>query len=92
MDFLDKAAYLFLVGGAIYSAVQYFKQNSRKALFQGNILIAIGGLLPGIGGSFTRFGHVEVLYITELIGLILIYSGYKIIKQNKQALAAQESV
>ena len=36
------------------------------------------GLLPGIGGTFTRFGHVEVLYVTELAGLLLIYLGYRL--------------
>jgi hypothetical protein len=43
----------------------------------GNWLIAAGAILPGIGGSFTRFGHVEVLYVTELVGILLIYFGYR---------------
>jgi xanthosine utilization system XapX-like protein len=50
----------------------------------GNIYIAIGGLLPGIGGTFTRMGYVEMLFITELIGLLFIYIGYKIIKTEKR--------
>lgn len=76
-------AFVFLVGGAIYSAIKYYKMGIREAPFRGNIFIAIGGLLPGIGGSFTRAGYVEVLYITEFLGLLLIYFGYKIIKENK---------
>jgi hypothetical protein len=44
----------------------------------GNVAIALGGLLPGIGGTFTRFGYVEVLYVTELAGLLLIYLGYRL--------------
>ena len=40
--------------------------------------IAVGALLPGIGGSFTRFGHTEVLYVTEFIGLGWIYYGYRL--------------
>lgn len=43
----------------------------------GNIFIAVGAILPGIGGSFTVFGHTEVLYVTEFIGIILIYVGYR---------------
>jgi hypothetical protein len=43
----------------------------------GNVLIAVGALLPGIGGAFTRFGYTEVLYVTELIGLCLVYAGYR---------------
>ena len=79
-------AFLFLVGGAIYSAYKYYKQGIKEAPFKGNIFIAIGGLLPGIGGSFTRAGYVEVLYVTEFIGLVCIYYGYKIIKENKAYL------
>ena len=43
-----------------------------------NVLIAIGAILPGIGGTATRMGHVEVLYVTELIGLLLTWAGYRI--------------
>lgn len=76
-------AFIFLVGGAIYSAIKYYRQGIKEAPFKGNIYIAIGGLLPGIGGTFTRMGHVEVLYVTEFIGLSLIFFGYRIIKLNK---------
>ena len=43
----------------------------------GNALIAIGAILPGIGGGMSRAGYTEVLYIAELVGMILIYLGYK---------------
>jgi hypothetical protein len=83
-------SFVFLVGGAIYSAVKYYGQKDKKAHFKGNIFIAFGALLPGIGGSFTRAGYVEVLFITELLGLVLIYFGYRIIKaQNKTYRSTQ---
>jgi len=78
--FINLYAFIFLVGGAVYSAFKYAKNVQFKKRFTGNLLIAIGGLLPGIGGSFTKFGYVEVLYVTEFIGLIFIYLGYKTIK------------
>jgi len=80
--FINLYAFTFLVGGAIYSAVYYGKHRSYKNRFLGNVCIAIGGLLPGIGGSFTKFGYVEVLYVTEFIGLCFIYAGYKIIRND----------
>jgi len=82
--FLNLYAFVFLFGGAVYSAVQYFAKD-KGARFQGNILIAIGALLPGIGGTYTRFGYVEVLYITELVGLILIYLGYHLMRKDQSA-------
>jgi hypothetical protein len=68
----------FLIGGAVLSAVRYARaaEGGRRAL--GNVAIAVGGLLPGIGGSFTRFGMVEVLYVTELLGLLLLFLGYRL--------------
>jgi hypothetical protein len=80
--FINLYAFIFLVGGAVYSAVKYAKNKQFKGRFTGNLLIGIGGLLPGIGGSFTKFGYVEVLYVTEFIGLIFIFLGYKTIKAD----------
>lgn len=77
-------AFIFLVGGAIYSAIRYYKMGQREAAFKGNIFIAMGGLLPGIGGSYARMGHVDVLFVTELLGLLLIYYGYRIIKNDRR--------
>jgi hypothetical protein len=81
--FLNSYAFIFLFGGAVYSAVKYFADEKGKARFLGNILIAIGALLPGIGGTATRFGYVEVLYITELIGLTFIYFGYDMMRKDR---------
>jgi hypothetical protein len=81
--FINLYAFIFLVGGAIYSASKYAKNIEYKKRFTGNLLIGIGGLLPGIGGSFTKFGYVEVLYVTEFIGLLFIYLGYKVIRSDR---------
>lgn len=86
--FINTYAFIFLVGGAVYSALRYYRRGDRRASFKGNILIAIGGLLPGIGGTATRLGHVEWLFVTELIGLILIYAGYRIVRGDKRRVAA----
>ncbi|MCU0369579.1 MAG: hypothetical protein MUF39_12190 [Cyclobacteriaceae bacterium] len=81
--FVNMYAFVFLVGGATYSAYRYSKDSLYKARFVGNVFIAFGGLLPGIGGSFTKFGYTEVLYVTELLGIILIYMGYYTIRKDK---------
>ncbi len=80
--FINIYSFIFLVGGAVYSAVVYARQGNREKRFLGNIYIAIGALLPGIGGSFTRAGYVNVLFVTELLGLLLIFTGYLIIKRD----------
>lgn len=45
----------------------------------GNTAIATGTLIVGIGGSFARAGVVEVLYVAEVIGLLYIWLGYRLI-------------
>jgi len=82
--FVNIYSFIFLFGGALYSAIKYLRMENKEKRFLGNIFIGIGALLPGIGGSFTRFGHVEVLYVTELLGLVMIYWGYIMIKNDKQ--------
>lgn len=75
--FINTYAAIFLIGGAIYSAARYRSIADKRHKVVGNVLIAVGALLPGIGGTFTRFGHVEVLYVTEFVGLLLIFAGYR---------------
>ena len=74
--FLNTYAFLMLVGGAIVSAMRYSESGDHRRTM-GNVLIAVGATLPGIGGSFTRFGYTEVLYVTEFLGVITIYWGYR---------------
>jgi hypothetical protein len=81
--FINMYSFIFLCGGAVYSAYKYYKLGKTHARFLGNVFISIGSLLPGIGGSYTVYGHVEILFITEFTGLILMYSGYKIMKRDR---------
>jgi hypothetical protein len=75
--FINTYAAIFLIGGAIVSALRYRSRPDQRHKYIGNVLIAIGAILPGIGGSFTRMGYVEVLYVTEFVGLLLIYAGFR---------------
>src|SRR5215208_2512203 len=74
---------IFLVGGAAWSAIRYARKSDSGNRVLGNWLIAIGALLPGIGGSFTRMGYVEVLFVTEFIGILLIWAGYRAMTQTR---------
>src|SRR5215510_11448342 len=82
---INRLAALFLVGGAIYSAIRFFSYPESRRVSTGNIFIAIGALLPGIGGMGSRMGHTELLYIAEFIGVILIWVGYRYCQQPLDA-------
>lgn len=75
--FVNTYAFIFLVGGAVLSAVRYHRNPDTFHRFVGNVCIAVGALLPGIGGAATRMGHTEVLYVMEFLGLIMIWVGYR---------------
>jgi hypothetical protein len=76
--FINLYAVVFLIGGAIQSAIHYSGSPATRHRVVANVLIAIGAILPGIGGTATRMGYTEVLYVTELLGLLLIWTGYRL--------------
>ena len=65
-----------LVGGAIYSAFLFWRKRILANRMFGNILIAAGALSPALGGTFLRTGLVDFLYLSELIGAILMFIGF----------------
>jgi hypothetical protein len=81
--FVNLYAVVLLIGGAFWSAGRYLRQIGAENRMWGNLAIAIGAILPGIGGMYTRMGHTEVLYVTELLGLILIWAGYSLIVRDR---------
>jgi len=67
---------LALVGGAVYSAYLFWR---KKVLFDrmiGSILIAVGALMPAMAGSFVGMGLVDLLYVSEFIGVVIMYIGF----------------
>jgi hypothetical protein len=73
---INTYAVVSLIGGAILSAVRYAQNTASSHRAIGNAFIAFGALLPGVGGSMTKFGYVEWLYVCEFLGLLFIWTGY----------------
>jgi hypothetical protein len=73
---LNSYGTLTLVGGAIYSAIIFFRKHVLFDRMIGNVLIAIGGIAPALAGSFVSMGLPDLLYLSELIGAILMYIGF----------------
>jgi len=65
-----------MVGGAIYSAYLFWRKQVLLQRVVGNILIAAGALFPAMAGSFVKAGLVDGLYISELLGAILMFIGF----------------
>jgi hypothetical protein len=65
-----------LVGGAAWSAWIFWRKRILLHRTIGNVLIAVGALLPAFGGTFSRMGLPGALYLSELLGAVLMFAGF----------------
>lgn len=76
---------LGLVGGAAYSAWLFWRKHILFNRMFGNILIAVGGLFPAMAGTLIRIGLGDWLYISELLGAIIMFVGFTLATQPAPA-------
>lgn len=67
---------LTLVGGALYSAWVFWRQRILFWRMVGCVLIAAGALAPALGGTLSRFGLTEYLYLGEFLGATIMFVGF----------------
>ena len=67
---------LTLIGGATYSAYIFWRKRILLHRTIGNILIAVGAMLPAFGGFFSRLQIPGALYLGEFVGVILLFIGF----------------
>lgn len=65
-----------LAGGLLYSVVTFRRKGIMRNRMIGCLLIAIGTLAVASGGTLTRLGSDQYLYIAMSIGIALIFAGY----------------
>jgi hypothetical protein len=67
---------LILAGGAFWSAWQFRRNPALRSRMIGCILIGVGAMVVASGGSLTRLGSPQYLYIAMAAGVALIFAGY----------------
>jgi hypothetical protein len=65
-----------LVGGAIWSAWIFWRKGILLHRTIGNVLIALGAMLPALGGTVSRLGMSGALYLSELLGAVIMFIGF----------------
>jgi hypothetical protein len=66
-----------LVGGAAYSAWIFWRKRILPHRVVGNILIALGALMPAIGGGIiVGNGTINLFFLFELAGVIIMFIGF----------------
>ncbi len=75
--FFNTFGTIALVGGAIYSAWVFWRRRFMPHRVVSNILIAVGAILPAVGGTSMRLGGaLQLFYLLELLGVIIIFVGF----------------
>ncbi len=87
------AAYgtLALVGGALYSAYIFWRKRIMPQRVLGNVLIAAGALSPAMGGVLVTRGLGDYLFISELLGAIIMFIGFRF-ATTQQPVSAPQAV
>lgn len=67
---------LILVGGLVYSALRFRHVAALRHRMIGCLLIATGTLTVAMGGTLTRLGSEQYLYLAMSGGIALIFAGY----------------
>ena len=67
---------LILLGGLGYSAIRFKRSGQHRNRMIGCLLIALGTLAVAMGGTLTRFGSEQYLYIAMSVGIAMIFGGY----------------
>lgn len=64
-----------IVGGTGYSVWKFWRRGIMRNRMIGCACIALGTIAVGAGGTLTRLGHYEYLYIAMSVGVALIFAG-----------------
>ena len=73
---INSVGTLVIAGGLVYSAVRFKRLGVQRNRMIGCLLIALGTVAVALGGTVTRLGHREYLYIPMAIGVGIIFAGY----------------
>jgi len=72
---INSVGTLIIVGGTAWSVIRFWKRGTYRNRMIGCALICAGTLVAAAGGSLTRLGHYEYLYIAMSIGIAMIFGG-----------------
>lgn len=73
---LNAGGTVVLVGGALLSAGRFWRRGVHRHRMFGCVLIALGTLVVASGGTLTRLGRAEYLYVAMAAGVAIIFAGY----------------
>jgi hypothetical protein len=83
---------LIIVGGLLWSVWRFSRTGAQRNRMIGCSLIVAGTLAVAMGGTLTRLGHYEYLYIAMSVGIGLIFGGVLWTRRPERAAHAPSAV
>lgn len=83
---------LVLVGGTLSSALKLHSAAGSRRRFIGCLLIAAGAILVAMGGTLTRLGRPEYLYLAMSAGIGVIFAGVLLTRSPRDRAQSHESL
>jgi hypothetical protein len=80
-----------VAGGALVSAWRFWRRGGHRHRLTGCILIAAGTLIVAGGGTLTRLGQREYLYVAMAVGVAVIFAGYLEMRRPEPAPADSDA-
>ncbi len=77
---------VMLAGGAIKSSWYFLWSGGSTTRALGTALVAVGAIIVAAGGTLTRFSVPEALYLSELMGVLLLFAGFTLSNQPMRGL------
>jgi hypothetical protein len=77
---LNTLGAVFLIGGPLYSIVR--RRNVRASAW-----VAAGALIVGLATGLSRAGDYSFVYLGELVGIALMFAGFRLIEKPERASA-----
>jgi hypothetical protein len=74
---------MVLAGGALYSAWKLRAAGGSGQRAAGCVLIAVGTIVVALGGTVSRFGRPEYLYLAMTLGIAVIFCGVVLTRQRR---------
>ncbi len=72
---INSVGTLIIVGGLLWSVWRFWRTRTQRNRMIGCVLIVVGTLSVAMGGTLTRLGQYEYLYIAMSVGIGLIFAG-----------------
>jgi hypothetical protein len=79
---LNSFGTLFLVGGSLYSVV-------RRRRVRTNMWIGCGAIVVALATGMSRAGDYSFVYVGELIGIAMMFAGFRLVGPNPAPRARQ---